>query len=130
MVARGPGYQQSCLSVWLRTAVGRVDFGFATDRIGTLSPGRRSLLGQVPELLTVLGIERMVFVLKRTPAFQLFGPFQDRSQAEAWIKRHANKRRYVCCILEPIDPPFGQVKRGSSPRHLVKRRSTLPPDQT
>jgi hypothetical protein len=22
------------------------------------------------------GIERMVFVLKRTPAFQLFGPFQ------------------------------------------------------
>jgi hypothetical protein len=23
----------------------------------------------------------MVFVLRRTPAFQLFGPFQDRSQA-------------------------------------------------
>ena len=72
----------------------------------------------------------MLFVLKRTPAFQLFGPFKDRSQAETWIKRHANKRRYACCILEPIDPPRGEVKRGSSPRHLVKRRLTLPPDQT
>jgi hypothetical protein len=46
----------------------------------------------------------MVFVLKRTPAFQLFGPFQTRSQAEIWIKQHANKRRYACCLLEPIDP--------------------------
>jgi hypothetical protein len=83
------------------------------------------------ELLTAPGgIERMLFVLKRTPAFQLFGPFKDRSQAETWIKRHANKRRYACCILEPIDPPRGEVKRGSSPRHLVKRRLTLPPDQT
>jgi hypothetical protein len=47
----------------------------------------------------------MVFVLKRTPAFQLFGPFLDRPQAETWIEQHANKRRYACCILEPIDPP-------------------------
>jgi hypothetical protein len=49
----------------------------------------------------------MVFVLKRTPAFQLFGPFQDRSQALDWVKQHANERRYVCCILEPLDPPKG-----------------------
>jgi len=47
----------------------------------------------------------MVFVLKRTPAFQLFGPFQDRSQALDWIKQHANQRRYACCILEPLEPP-------------------------
>ena len=72
----------------------------------------------------------MVFVLKRAPALQLFGPFQDRSQAQAWIKQHANKRRYACCILEPIDPPAGEVRRGSSQRHLVKRRLTLPPDET
>jgi len=45
----------------------------------------------------------MVFVLKRTPAFQLFGPFQDRVAALIWIKQHANERRYACCILEPID---------------------------
>jgi hypothetical protein len=51
----------------------------------------------------------MVFVLKRTPAFQLFGPFQDRSQALTWVKRHANERRYACCILEPIDPRQGEV---------------------
>lgn len=69
----------------------------------------------------------MVFVLKRTPAFQLFGPFQDRSQAEAWIKRHANKRRYACCILEPVDPPPGEGKRRSSQRRIVKRRLTVPP---
>jgi hypothetical protein len=46
----------------------------------------------------------MVFVLKRTPAFQLFGPFQDRSQALTWVKQHANERRYACCILEPVEP--------------------------
>jgi hypothetical protein len=63
-----------------------------------------------------MSIERMVLVLKRTPAFQLFGPFQTRSQAEAWIKQHANQRRYACCILEPIDPPKGEVKRDSSKR--------------
>ena len=66
----------------------------------------------------------MVFVLKRTPAFQLFGPFQDRSKAVDWIKQHANERRYACCILEPLDPPEGEVKRDSSQRRL-KRRLTL-----
>ena len=72
----------------------------------------------------------MVFVLKRTPVFQLFGPFQDRSHAQEWIKRHANKRRYACCILEPIDPPLGEAKGRGSPRHLVQRRLRLPPDET
>ena len=57
----------------------------------------------------------MVFVLKRTPAFQLFGPFQDRSHAETWIKQHANERRYACCILEPIDPREGKVTRAFVP---------------
>jgi len=95
-----------------------------------LAPADVLCWGRCRELLTVLGIERMVFVLKRTPAFQLFGPFQDRSQAEAWIKRHANKRRYACCILEPIDPPPGEGKPRSSQRHLVKRRLTLPLDET
>ena len=70
----------------------------------------------------------MVFVLKRTPAFQLFGPFQDRSQALTWIKQHANERRYACCILEPLDPPEGEVKQGSSQRHRLKRRLMLPAD--
>jgi hypothetical protein len=46
----------------------------------------------------------MIFVLKRSPAFQLFGPFQTQSQARIWIKEYANERRYACCILEPIDP--------------------------
>ena len=64
----------------------------------------------------------MVFVLKRTPAFQLFGPFQDRSEALDWVAQHANERRYACCILEPVDPPEGEVKRGSSQRHPVKLR--------
>jgi len=68
----------------------------------------------------------MVFVLKRTPAFQLFGPFQDRLQAKVWIEQHANKRRYACCILEPIDPPPGEGKRRSSQRRIVKRRLTVP----
>jgi hypothetical protein len=63
-----------------------------------------------------MSIERTVFVLKRTPAFQLFGPFKDRSEAETWIKQHANERRYAACILEPIDPREGEVKRGSSQR--------------
>src|SRR5262249_46249029 len=80
--------------------------GFSTVRAGTHSPGRRFPLGEVRRgCLGNWGIERMVFVLKRTPAFQPFGPFQDRSQAQEWIKRHANKRRYACCILEPIHPP-------------------------
>jgi hypothetical protein len=69
----------------------------------------------------------MVFVLKRTPAFQLFGPFQDRSQALDWVKQHANERRYACCILEPLDPPEGEVKGGAQRLHL-KHRLTLPPD--
>jgi len=55
----------------------------------------------------------MVFVLKRTPVFHLFGPFQERSQALHWVNQHANERRYACCILEPLDPPEGEVKRGS-----------------
>jgi hypothetical protein len=67
----------------------------------------------------------MVFVLKRTPAFQLFGPFQDRVAALIWIKQHANEKRYACCILEPLDPPEGEVKRHSSQRRL-KRRLVLP----
>jgi hypothetical protein len=58
----------------------------------------------------------MVFVLKRTPTFQLFGPFQDRSQALDWVKQHANERRYACCILGPHDPPEREVKRRSSLR--------------
>jgi hypothetical protein len=33
----------------------------------------------------------MIFVLKRTPAFQPFGSFQNRSQVEKWIKQHANQ---------------------------------------
>jgi hypothetical protein len=70
----------------------------------------------------------MVFVLKRTPAFQLFGPFQDRSQALDWVKRNANERRYACCILEPLDPPEGQVRQGSSQRCRLKRQLMLPPD--
>jgi hypothetical protein len=48
----------------------------------------------------------MIFVLKRSPAF----PFQTRSQAQTWIKQHANERRYASCILEPIDPRHGEVK--------------------
>jgi hypothetical protein len=67
----------------------------------------------------------MVFVLKRTPAFQLFGPFEDRVAALIWIKQHANERRHACCILEPLDPPEGGVKQGSSQRRL-KRRLMLP----
>ena len=42
----------------------------------------------------------MVFVLKRTPAFQLFGPFQDRLQALDWVKQHAN----ALCVLHPGTP--------------------------
>jgi hypothetical protein len=53
----------------------------------------------------------MVFVLRRTPAFQLFGPFEERSQALTWVKQHANERRYACCILEPIDPRQGEVTK-------------------
>jgi hypothetical protein len=53
----------------------------------------------------------MIFVLKRTPAFQLFGPFQTRSEAETWIKANANQRRFACAILEPIDPRQGEAKR-------------------
>jgi hypothetical protein len=68
----------------------------------------------------------MVFVLKRTPAFQLFGPFLDRSQAVTWIKQHANERRYACCILEPLDPPEGEVKQCGSQTHRLKRRLMLP----
>jgi hypothetical protein len=68
----------------------------------------------------------MVFVLKLTPAFQLFGPFQDRSKAVDWIKQHANERRYACCILEPLDPPDGEVKRDSSQKRRLKRRLMLP----
>jgi hypothetical protein len=71
----------------------------------------------------------MVFVLKRTPAFQLFSPFPDRPQALTWIKQHANERRYACCILEPLDPPEGEVKRDSSQRRL-KRRLVLPDSAT
>jgi len=66
----------------------------------------------------------MVFVLKRTPAFQLVGPFQDRVAALICIKQHANERRYACCILEPIDPPEGELKRGN-PQRRLKRRLTL-----
>jgi len=58
----------------------------------------------------------MVFVLKRTPAFQLFGPFQTRSQALDWVKQHANERRFACCILEPIEPREGQVTKAFVPR--------------
>jgi hypothetical protein len=65
----------------------------------------------------------MVFVLKRTPAFQLLGPFEDRVAASIWIKQHANERRYACCILEPLDPPEGQVKQG---QRRLKRRLMLP----
>jgi hypothetical protein len=61
----------------------------------------------------------MVFVLKRTPAFQLFGPFQTRSQVEIWIKEHANKRRYACCFLQPIDP-----------RHSLTTKTFDPADET
>jgi hypothetical protein len=68
----------------------------------------------------------MVFVLKRTLAFQLFGPFPDRPQALTWIKQHAYERRYACCILEPLDPPEGEVKQGRSQRHRLKRRLMLP----
>jgi len=53
----------------------------------------------------------MVFVLKRTPAFQLFGPFRDRAQALTWVEQHANQRRYACCVLEPIDPRQGEVTK-------------------
>jgi hypothetical protein len=70
----------------------------------------------------------MVFVLKRTPAFQLFGPSQDRSQALNWVKQHANERRYACCVLEPLNPPEGEVKRGSLLRHRLKRRLMLQPN--
>jgi hypothetical protein len=70
----------------------------------------------------------MVFVLKRTPAFQLFGPFQDRSHALDWVNQHANERRYACCLLEPLQPPEGEVKRGSSQRHRLKRRLLPSPD--
>jgi len=55
----------------------------------------------------------MVFVLKRTPAFQLFGPFQDRSQALDWVKQHANQRRYAYCILEPLEPPEKRLSRAA-----------------
>jgi hypothetical protein len=71
----------------------------------------------------------MVFVLKRTPAFQLLGPFEDRVTALNWIKQHANERRYACCILEPLDPPEGAIKRDSSQRRL-KRRLMLPDSAT
>ena len=62
-----------------------------------------------------MSIERMVFVLKRTPAFQLFGPFQTRSQALDWVKQHATERRFACCILEPIEPREGQVTKAFVP---------------
>jgi hypothetical protein len=65
----------------------------------------------------------MVFVLKRTPAFQLFGPFEDRVAASIWITQHANERRHACCILEPLDSPEGQVKQG---QRRLKRRLMLP----
>jgi hypothetical protein len=58
----------------------------------------------------------MVFVLKRTPAFQLFGPFQTRSQALDWIKQHANERHFACVILEPIDPAPHTDKAGKLKR--------------
>jgi hypothetical protein len=69
-----------------------------------------------------MSIERTVFVLKRTPAFQLFGPFQTRSQAENWIKQHANQRRYACCILEPIDPRHGEVKTNTKDGELKRKK--------
>jgi hypothetical protein len=65
------------------------------------------------------GSDRMVFVLKRTPAFQLFGPFQTRSQVEIWIKERVNKRRYACCFLQQIDP-----------RHSLATRTFDPTDET
>jgi hypothetical protein len=72
----------------------------------------------------------MVFVLKRTSAFQLFGPFEDRVAALIWIKQHANKRCYACCILEPLHPPTGGTKRRNSERYVVKQRLRLPDSAT
>jgi len=47
VVAGVRGYLQAGLSEWLGT--GRVDSGFAIDRIGTQSPDRRSLPGKLPQ---------------------------------------------------------------------------------
>ena len=65
----------------------------------------------------------MVFVLKRTPAFQLFGPFQDRVAALIWIKQHANERRYACCLLEPIDPRHGLATKTFAPAGAIAAKT-------
>jgi hypothetical protein len=67
----------------------------------------------------------MVFVLKRTPAFQLFGPFQEQSQAMTWVKQHANERRYACCILEPIDPRQGEVTKSFVAADAPRGKNTV-----